>query len=210
MRQGLTRLSEQLDDWYHILQRDEWKSALSQVIREIAALPYRRIDFVVVARSLLPPLPNLQPKVALDIRPFAPADLDFVHREHLPSEANLCAERLRFGHHGLVACIAGQAAGYAWGCTDTTLEKVNLHFGPGDVLCTDAFTAPAFRGQGIQTALSLARLRWFQELNYRRAVAYIEVGNAPSLAVWRKLGAQEIARITFTRVGPWRKTRYGE
>ena len=76
------------------------------------------------------------------------------------------------------------------------------------MLCTDAFTAPAFRGQGIQTTLSLARLRFFQDLGCKRAIAYIEVDNAPSLAVWRKVEAQVVAHADFERVGPWRRTRY--
>jgi GNAT superfamily N-acetyltransferase len=204
------RLTELVKDWHYLIQRDGWKRALSQIRKQVFTLPYRHIRFVVVARSLLEPLPDLTPKVPVAIRPFELTDLSFVHREHLPSEAKLCAQRLERNHYGLTAWLNDEIAGYAWGCTNTTLEKVKLELEPGDVLCTDAFTVPAFRGQGIQTALSLARLRWFQELNYCRAIAYIEVGNAPSLAVWHKMGAQEIARITFTRVGPWRKTRYGE
>ena len=79
---------------------------------------------------------------------------------------------------------------------------------PGDVLCTDASTASAYRGQGVQTALTLARLRLFRDLGYRRALATIEVRNHLSLAVWRKVGAQAIGRMTFFRIGPWRRVRY--
>jgi hypothetical protein len=204
----LKRLLELLADWHCLLQRSGWQAAWPEIVIAITILPYRHLRFVLIARSLLTPLPNLPAKIALDMHPFTPADLDFVRRTNLPSEANLCAQRLRREHRGLVACVNGQAAGYAWGCTDTYLEKIDLKFEPGDVLCTDAFTAPVFRGQGIQTTLSLARLHLFQELGYQRAIAYIEVNNKPSLAVWHKVGGEVIGHIDFKRVAFWRQTRF--
>ena len=77
------------------------------------------------------------------------------------------------------------------------------------MLCADVYTNPAFRGQGVQTALTLARFRLFRDLGYHRAISYIEVCNAPSLAVWqRKLGSVTIGQIDFLRVGLWRRVRY--
>jgi RimJ/RimL family protein N-acetyltransferase len=66
-----------------------------------------------------------------------------------------------------------------------------------------------FRSKGLQTALSLARLDYFQELDYKRAIAYIEVNNIPSLTVWRKMGAQIVDYIDFKRILIWRRTRCG-
>ncbi len=208
------RLLELLENWRHLIRRDGWKLALPRIGAEIATLPYRYIPFVVVTRSLVDPLPDLHAKVALEIRMFERADLDFVRRENIPSEANLCARRLERGHYGLVACLEGNgcsastAVGYAWASTDLSLEKVDFELAPGDVLVTDAFTAPAYRGQGVQTALSLARLRLLRDQGYERALAYIETGNDASLAVWRKMGAQVTARLDFVRIGFWRRTRY--
>ena len=107
------RLTELPQDWNCLIQRRGWKRALPQIGEEIIALPYRRIKFVVVARSLLEPLPDLKPKIPVTVRPFEPADLGFVRQERLPSEVRLCIRRLELGHHGLVACIDGAAAGYA-------------------------------------------------------------------------------------------------
>lgn len=204
----INRLNELMEDWRYLHHQGGYKAALPQVIQEIMTLPYRHIRFRVIARTLLEPLPNLPPKIALEIRPFTADDLSFVRHTHRPSEARLCAHRLKRGHYGLVACVEGKPAGYGWGCDDTSLEKIALRLEPTDVLCTDAFTAPAFRGQGIQTTLSLARLRHFQSIGYQRALAYIAVQNAPSLAVWHKLGAIEISRIDFRRIGFWRHTQY--
>jgi GNAT superfamily N-acetyltransferase len=208
--QWSNRLAELVKDWGYVVRRDGWRSTLPIIWQEIAGLPYRHSQFIIVARSLKEPLPDLKPKLELEIRPFEPGDMKLVRYIDRPSEARACARRLEHGHKGLIALYKGQPAGYAWGCTeiDPTLERVELKLEPGDVLCVDAYTAPAFRGKGIQTTLSLARFRLFRDLGYRRAIAYIERHNDPSLAVWRKVGSQEVSRIDFVRIGPWRRTRY--
>ena len=130
-----------------------------------------------------------------------------------PSEANLCARRLACGHLGLIALHQGQPVGHAWGCAevDPDLERVQLKLEAGDMLCADVYTLPAFRGQGIQTSLALARLQLFRDLGYRRAITYIEMRNRPSVAVWqRKLGSLEIGQIDFIRLGFWYRVRYHE
>ena len=204
----LGRFKALMGDWRYHIKEEGWRSALPRVASSIVQLPYCHLKFVLLTRSLLEPLPDLSPKIPLEIRPFQPADLDFARKEFLPSEAGLCEQHIHLGHHGLVACLDGQVAGYGWGCTDTVLERIDLKLEPGDVLCTDAFTAPAFRGKGVQTTISLARLRAFQEAGYKRAVAYIEIHNKPSLAVWKKIGAEVISQIDFKRIDFWRITRY--
>jgi GNAT superfamily N-acetyltransferase len=106
-----------------------------------------------------------------------------------------------------------QAAGYGWGCAeiDPQLEHVPLRLEHRDILCNDAFTTPAYRGQGVQTALTLARLQRFQNLGYRRALCYIEEHNDPSIAVWqRKLSSAIIGRIDFKRFGPWYHVKFSD
>lgn len=208
--QWSNRLAELIKDWSYLIQRDGWRSTLPTFWQEVAGLPYRHAQFIVVARSLEEPLPDLKPKIELEIRLFEPADVELVRQIDRPSVARACVRRLERGHKGLIALREGQPAGYAWGCAeiDPTLERVDLKLEFGDVLCVDAFTAPAFRGKGIQTTLSLARFRLFHDLGYRRAIAYIERNNSPSLAVWRKVGSQEVGRIDFERIGPWRRTRH--
>jgi GNAT superfamily N-acetyltransferase len=208
--QWLTRFTELVDDWSYLSQRDGWRATLPLIGQEAARLPYRRLRFAVPARSLLEPLPDLQPKIALEIRVFQPADLALVRQINRPSEAGLYQRRLERGHTGLIAFHAGKPAGYAWGCPeiDPGLERAYWKLEPGDVFCVDAYTAPAFRGHGVQTALTLARFRLFRDLGYQRAIAYIEVHNHPSLAVWNKFGSQIIGYIDFMRLGPWRRTHH--
>lgn len=205
------RLAELIEDWKYLIRRDGLGSALPAIGLEIAGLPYRHLKFLVIRRSLCEPFPDLSPKIALEIRPFEQSDLQFVRDIYRPSEARQGARHLANGHRGLVALHQGQPAGYMWGCVEISpqTENVSIPFEPGDVLCTDQFTNPAFRGQGVQTALSLACFRMFSELGYRRAICYIETRNAPSLAVWqKKLGGSTIGKIDFLRIGAWYRVRY--
>jgi len=199
-----------LQDWTYWAERDGWRTALVNAILDMGSLPYRHTRFLVVARSLSEPLPDLRPKIMLEIRPFEPADVELVRHIHRPSEARICTQRLAHGHHGVVAQHQGRIVGYGWGCTDMSLERMPVTLRPGDVLCTDAYTAPAYRGQGIQTALMLARMRLFGDLGYKRMLACIIENNYPSLAVWRKVDSQVVQKGDFKRIGPWRRVRYVE
>lgn len=209
--QSISRLAELFEDWAFLIQRDGLIFALPAIGRGLFNLPYRRIRFVVLARSLIEPLPELQTKVAIEIRPFERAHLELVRFIDRPSAARLCQQRLERGQKGLVAFIQGKPAGYAWGCSevDPDLETVPLKLEPGDMLCTDVYTSPALRGRGVQTVLTLARFQLFRDLGYRRAISYIEIDNSPSLAVWRrKLGSQTVGKINFLRIGPWYRVRF--
>lgn len=198
-------------DWKFLIRRNGIKSALSTVGLEILQLPYRHMRLLVVARSLGEPDSGYQPKIDLEIRPFKQADLELVQKINRPSAARDCARRILLGHKGLVALHRGHLTGYAWGCTeiDPKLERVKLELKSGDVFCMDVYTFPAFRGQGVQTALTLARFKMFYELGYQRAICTIERNNAPSLTVWqKKFGGAIIGRIDYIRFGPWHRIRY--
>jgi len=205
------RFSELIEDWQTLIRQDGPKSALPLVAREIAQLPYRHLHFIILARTLAEPLPAMQPKIPLEIRPFGASHLELVRAIDRPSEARLCERRLRNGQRGLVAFHRSQLAGYAWGCCPVNweLERVTLKLEPGDILCSDVFTTPALRRMGVQTALTLKRFELFRDLGLSRAICYIEFRNAPSLAVWqRKLGSKIVGRIDFLRIGPWYQVRY--
>lgn len=204
------KLVELFEDWNYLLHRDGLSKTIPAIFLDILQLPYRCLRFKILSRLLDEPLPEYQHKIALEIRPFEITDLSEIKRINCPSEAQQCADRLRLGHQGLVALHAGQVIGYAWGSVEVNpeVEQIPIHLEPGDVLCSDVFTDPAYRGKGVQTALSLARFRLFKELGFHRAICYIEVRNAPSLVVWqKKLGAQITGSIDFLRLGPWYRIR---
>lgn len=209
---AISRLSELTEDWKYFTERSGLISSIAVIATDLARLPYRHLRFFILGRSLSEPFPDWQPKTGLVISPFEPAHLDQVRQIDRPSEARLCAHRLAQGHKGLAAASNGRLAGYAWVSTDphTRLERVHPKLDPGDALFTDSYTAPEFRSQGIQTALTLARFHLARELGYHRAICCIEIRNQPSLAVWqRKFNSQTIGTIDFTRIGPWYRIQYG-
>ncbi|MHB8135337.1 MAG: GNAT family N-acetyltransferase [Anaerolineaceae bacterium] len=199
------------EDWRYLIQRDGIGRALPVISLEIVRLPFRHIKFFVFERLLSEPLPDYSSKISLQIRPFEQSDLEFVRKIDRPSEARQCKRHLESGHKGLIAFHQGQPIGYAWGCADVIpeIEKVPIQLEPGDVLCTDVFTNPSFRGQGVQTAMSLARFRMFHDLGFSRAICYIEIHNRPSLTVWqKKLGGLKTGSIDFFRIGPLYRVRF--
>ncbi len=204
------RLAEYLEDWKYLFKRDGMRLAFREMSTDIARLPFRHLQFKILEYSLSDPLPEIAPKIDLVIRPFKFNDLEKVKYLNRPSEAKQCERHLHNGHKGLVATYQGEVAGYAWGGPDMKpkLEKIPIQLKPGDVLCTDVFTAPPFRRKGIQTALSLARFRLFKELGFQKAVCYIEARNTPSLIVWqKKLGAKITGKIDFLRIFSWYRIR---
>lgn len=115
------------------------------------------------------------------------------------------------GYDGYLALHEGRLVGHAWSTErrDPALERVLIPIAPSDVMFTDVYAVLAYRGQGVQTTLSLVRLERYRTLGYRRAIVLIEGQNRASLAVWhRKLGAQIVGEFVFSRVGPWRWVRY--
>ena len=206
----MNRWAELWEDWRY-LYRQKGHHAWPEIVRDLRHLPGRHLQFYVLERPLQEPLPDLPPKVALELRPFRAEDVPLVRQIDRPSEARMCGRRLRAGHIGMAAWHAGRLVGYAWALDETaqSLERVTIPLMPGEVLFTDAYTAPSFRGRGVQTALAMARLSYFQQRGYRRAWMYIEIHNAPSLAVWeRKFGSYRSAMLDFYRVGPWRWQTY--
>jgi GNAT superfamily N-acetyltransferase len=208
--QWISRLAELTEDWKYIAQHEGWSSAISAIVSKLLSLLYRRRHFIVLARSLMPPLPDLQPGIDLEIRPFEHSDLNLIRGFDLPSDVKLCARRLERGHRGVLALTQSQFAGYAWSYTATqpALDYVRFDLLPTDVLLISDYTVSTFRGRGIQTALILARLRIFHDLGYQRAFTCISPDNCPSIAAYRKVGGYEYGVIDDLRFGPWRRKYY--
>ena len=210
--ESISRLSELIEDWKFFAEREGMRSSLPLILSDIAMLPYRHLHFLVLAHPLQDPIAEWKPKIELIIRLFSQTDLNLVRHIDRPSEARLCARRLELGHVGLVAFYEGRLAGYTWGTMDlsTKIERVHPRLEAGDFLCTDSFTFPAYRGCGVQTALTLSRFQKFGEMGYSRAVCCIDVRNKPSLAVWqRKVNSSVIGTIDFMRIGSMYNIRYG-
>lgn len=203
------RLIELMIDWKHLITRGGLRSALIIIAKDLIQLPYRHIEYVVLAYPLSNPITKFESELAIEIRPFLKSDLDYVRQEFLPSEANMCNRRLKSGHRGLVATLNYDPVGYCWLCKDDELERVDLPMLPGDILITDSFTSPSIRGKSVHTQIGVAALRYAKELGFKRLIMYIVVNNTPSLTVWKKkMGAKVIGHINFKRIGFWRITSF--
>jgi GNAT superfamily N-acetyltransferase len=200
------RLGELMEDWRFYIKSYPWQRSISTIYKEFLQLPYRRIHYLVFARSLAEPVPEFHFDRSIVIRKFESVDIHEVEIINRPSEAKSCTRRFAKGHVGVSALHNGHLVGYAWAFTeiDPVIERFKINLGPRDFLCTDAFTSPSFRGRGIQTSLALTRLNIFRELGFQRALCYIERKNQPSIRVWEKIGAFTIGDIEYFRVGPWR------
>lgn len=205
----LGRIGDYANDWAWFVERDGWRTASTTIFQELASFPYRRLRFLVLARSLRLQVPEYTPSLDLVIRRFEEADLPLVHNLHRPSEATLCALRLAQSQRGFVAFHGTRLVGYAWAGDhiDPTLERIRIPLLHGDAVCFDAFTAPDLRGRGIQSALVSARLRDLLEQGHERVVAWVERRNLPSLAVWQgKFDGELIGMVDFVRIGPLRRS----
>jgi len=205
--QRLERFVELIDDWSYIAQHEGRSSSLLAMLKKMTGLLYHRNQFVVMACSLLEPLPDLRPKIELEIRAFEPSDLSLLTGCDFPSDIRLCAQRLKYGHLGVLALAQDQVAGYAWTytSTQTALDRIRFDLSSKEVLFLSDYTVPTFRGLGVHTAMTLRRLQIFQELGYQNAFACVDSKNGPSLAVYRKVGGYPNGVIQDLGVGPWRR-----
>jgi ribosomal protein S18 acetylase RimI-like enzyme len=210
MIRSMDRLAQLMEDWKYYFRNRTWQQAVLTAGKELLLLPYRHIHFLIVARTLQEPLPGFTSDIPFTIRKFDPSDLAGVAEIDRPSEARAFAQRLASGHTGVAALFNQRLVGYAWAFkkVNPDIERIDLKLEPYDFICTDAFTAPAYRKSGIQTLLTLERFRIFRALGYRRALCYIESSNLPSLRAWKKVGGYVVGEIDYFRLGPWRWTHY--
>ncbi len=203
------RLAELVDDWVFYSKTYSWQSSILTISKQFLVLPCRHIHYLVFARSLLDPLPEIHLDNSLVIRRFLPQDIPEVAAIDRPSEARLCARRLANGHVGVAVVHNDRLAGCAWACTEINpnIERIDIPLKPSDFLCNDDYTSPSFRGRGIQTSLVLERFRIFREMGYRRAICYIDIRNHISQHVYKKLGSCQIGEINFIRIGARRWAR---
>lgn len=189
-------------DWKEKIQRGDWRGASRWLIEIFASLPYRHIEYIVFARSLLEPLPTATPRLPVTLRLAMKADLVRFQGLVLPSEISYFSQRLDHGRYCFLALDGEHLAGYCWATTQVEphVDNLELKLQPGDVYVDDAFTAPAYRRQGIQTAVHLYRLRYMKDLGCQRAILIVSEDNVASQQLVRKLGYQEIDRLSFRRI----------
>lgn len=204
----LTVITDRARDCRIILARDGVWHGLQCIVKEVLPLPFRHIDYLIMAQVLSEPIVIPQPHLPIAVRIATIADLERFKDIATFSEIKSYSKRFAQGHICHIALHQGRLVGYNWTVTemDPELEGgISICLQPGDAYLSYSFVAPAYRGQGIAPTLGAHRLRYLQEMGYQRVIALMEVKNHAVLAVARKLGYQEIGRATFQRI-LWRRT----
>lgn len=177
------------------------------LIEYLASVPYEHIVFNVFIRSLEEPLAVAMPRLPTTMRLATEADLLYFRNLVLPSEYQHFARRLAHGRFCFLAfpeAKPDELIAYCWATTqvDPDIDKLCLDLPAKTAYVDDAYTVPAYRHQGVQTAIHLFRLQHLQRLGYKRVVLIIDVKNRASQNLAQKLGYQKIGQATFLRV--WR------
>ena len=204
------KLGDLFYDLKERVRREGWLEAGYGLVKVLVSLPYRRMEYIVFTRPLSGPLPDATPKLSVTLRRATEADL--VRFEGLvPAwELRHFRRRLAHGRYCFLALDGDNLAAYCWATTQVEFDVDNLDMTlrEGDVYLDDAYTVPAYRRQGIQTAVHMYRLEYMQDRGYQRAVLIVEDPNLASQGLVRKLGYQVAGHLSFRRVLWMRDYRY--
>jgi len=189
------------------VQRDGWRQTSRWLVGALVSLPYCHIEYKVFARSLVEPLPTARPRLPVALRPATAADLARFEGLVPPSELRHFAHRLAHGRYCFVALDVDRLAAYCWATTrvEFGIDNLEMQLQAEDAYVDDAFTVPAFRRKGIQTAVHLYRLEYLRNLGCRRAILIVDAKNTASQRLVRKLGYQEVDHLSFQRI-LWMRT----
>lgn len=161
-----------------------------------------RPTYIVAVTDLSRPLPPVPADPAVRLVPLREGDMgEALAIDPRLTEAAIC-RRLAEGEQ----CVLVWHEGVATHCVWWTDHRVYLpYLGrafqplPGDRLCVDVASRPAWRGRGIDAAASVIYLHTLRELGYRRAMSLVASWNAPALAVALRRMRGEVAGT----VGYW-------
>jgi GNAT superfamily N-acetyltransferase len=102
------------------------------------------------------------------------------------------AHRFRRGLRCFVARAGAEIVHYNWiafGREPSLGEAgARIELGPGEAYCSDAYTAEAWRGRGIHTAVLNAMLLFLQQAGYRTAWTDVGTDNKSSWKTHERLG----------------------
>jgi hypothetical protein len=168
-----------------------------------------RPRYLVLLRDLTAPVPPAPPRADLRWSVLGPADvgrLTAMDPELGPGDVR---RRLDEGQECHL-CWAGDAlVHYRWEASRPAyLPYLGLTFRPlaGDVCSTWSFTHPAYRGRGLLTVTSAARLHDMRAHGFRRAISVVAWWHSASLRVTRDYaGRTVVGAVGRYNLGPSRR-----
>jgi len=197
----LAILNEILTDINNIRKSRGIFSALVHMWKFIKAHLFYSKDNILFVRSLEDTLPDVRLVEGLTIREATVDDLHLFQSIKKPSEIMICKRLLEEKAICLIALKDKQLASYVWFASevDPSVHLLYLPLAQDEGYSFDVYTLPAFRRQGVQSALHLRMFQLLRERGYRRVFTLVEVDNYASLRMDSKL-YQVIGRLIRIKV----------
>ena len=152
------------------------------------------------------------PRVPIEFRLAVPEDVerfaaDFAAAGVDPAEAR---RRLAAGDIAYLGIVGDVLAHQAWETTRAPyVDEVGMRLllGPGEITSYGAYTAPGWRGQGIQPASIRFRAASRRARGVRRSYSWVRGSNASNLRVHDKLGSDRVATVWTVRAAGMSRPR---
>lgn len=183
----------------------QWQGGIRLLAMKVFTTFYRRMSLMV--RPLDATIPNLRPRVSVDIKMLTEDDLAAYNRFRPDQCANLIRDNLARGDQYFAAWHEGRIV-HAIRVTTGRVYVPYLHrdlvLQPDDIYSHNSFTLPAFRGYGLSPARGAHVMRHYRQKGYKRMVALVVVEDKTALRAAQKMGYQSVGLYSCLRFGPWR------
>jgi hypothetical protein len=164
-------------------------------------------EFLVLVGDLRVPARELPPDRSVRWTTLTETDIPQVCGLHPAiSEAGI-RRRLEEGQECLLGWIDGSLAHYRWDTARSTYVRSfrrTFRLFEGDLLTTETFAHPSFRGRGLHSRSTGMVLRRARDRGLRRSITFVAWWNAPSLRSNHKAGRTIVGTLGRWTIGPWR------
>ena len=161
--------------------------------------------YMIYRKNLEDPLPRLRARAPIRVTQATLDEIDAIAAINPGPEdlSSLYRRRLSGGYRCFVARIEGEPVAYNWllATRGTMIDYDGqvIRIGEGEVFCTDAFTAEAWRGRAIHTELLLRMLEWAREEGFRTAWTKVDATLRRSWKTHERLKWSRTGRFLHVR-----------
>ena len=183
-----------------------WQGGMRRFAMKVFTTFYRRMYFLV--RPLDATIPDLHPRVSVDIKMLTKDDLAAYNRFRPDQCANLIQDSLARGDQYFAAWHEERivhAIRVTTGQVYVPYLRRDLILQPDDIYSHNSFTLPAFRGYGLSPARGAHVMRHYRQKGYKRMVALVVVEDKTALRAAQKMGYQSVGLYSCLRFGPWQR-----
>ena len=189
---------------FEVLRREGVGSLAMRVLGETF---YRRM--IVMERPFDPPIPRVEPKIALEFSPLEVDEVDEYLAFRPDADRDETIARLRRRHVCYLARHEGRIATACWIATERAWVEylgawIRVACGVGYLY--ELYTPPAFRGKNIARAMFPEIFDYFRGVCPPCVIAAFHPENRIQL-VFARLGFRVVGTVHVLALGPWRRLR---